>query len=129
MVQLKVISGKQAGFTAVARRFPFRVGRKPDSDLVLAAPGVWDDHFSIQFAAGNGFVVTPHGEALLTVNGERAQNRRLRNGDSLEVAGVRLQFWLGETRQRGFRFREGLVWLGIAGVTLVQVVLIYALIR
>ena len=129
VIQLKAISGKQAGSTTVARRFPFRVGRAPASDLVIEEPGVWEDHFNIQFEAGNGYVVAPQGEALMTVNGEPTRGKLLHNGDFIEMAGVRLQFWIGETRQSGFRLREWLIWSGIAVVTVSQVVLIYALIR
>ena len=129
MIQFNVLSGKQAGSTTVARRFPFQVGRAEDSDLVLPEPGVWDRHLAIQFEPGNGFIATPQGEALMTVNGEATRGRRLHNGDSIEIGGVRLQFWLGDTRQSSDRLREWLVWTGIALVTLAQVVLIYRLLR
>jgi pSer/pThr/pTyr-binding forkhead associated (FHA) protein len=129
MIQLKVLSGKQAGSTTVARRFPFQIGRTEGSDLVIPEPGVWDRHLVIQFEPGNGFTATPQGEALMTVNGEPTRGTRLCNGDSIEIGGVRLQFWLGDTRQAGFRLREWFVWTGIALVTLAQVALIYRLLR
>lgn len=130
MIQLKVLSGKQAGFTSVARRFPFIVGRLAGgADLSLDEPGVWDRHFQIDFRPGEGFVALPQGEALMTVNGHSTQGLRLANGDSIEIGGVRLQFWLGETRQHGFRLREWLVWSGIVLVTLSQIGLIYWLIQ
>ena len=112
----------------MARRFPFRVGRASGLDLVLEEPGVWDDHFHVEFEAGNGFVARPQGDALMTVNGEAAHGEKLlHNGDSIEIGGARLQFWLSETRQSAMRFRELLVWLGIATMTLAQVALIYLL--
>jgi len=130
MVQFKVLSGKTAGSTSVARRFPFRVGRASGVDLMLEEPGVWDDHFHVEFEAGNGFVACPQGDALMTINGKAAREKRLLcNGDSIEIGGARLQFWLGETRQYGMRLREWLVWSGIAVVTLAQVALIYRLLR
>ena len=130
MIQFKILSGKTAGSTSVARRFPFRVGRASGSDLVLAEPGVWDDHFHIEFEAGNGFIAHPQGDALMTVNGEPARAARLlRNGDSIEIGGARLQFWLDETRQSAMRLREWSVWFGIALVTFAQMALIYRLIR
>ena len=52
----------------------------------------------------------------------------LRNGDTIDLGGARLQFWLSDTTQRGLRFREWLTWAGIAAVTLAQVALIYWLI-
>jgi pSer/pThr/pTyr-binding forkhead associated (FHA) protein len=130
MIQLKVLSGKMAGSTSVARRFPFRVGRAPSAGLVVEEAGVWENHFHVEFEPGTGFVATPQGEALLTVNGEPVRERRLlRNGDSIEIGGARLQFWLGETRQSGMRLQEVLVWAGVVLVTLAQVVLIYCLLQ
>lgn len=130
MIQLRVLSGKTAGTTTVARRFPFQIGRASDADLVLPEAGVWDRHFQIDFQAGHGFTATAQGDALLTVNGQPAREKMLlRNGDTLEIGATRLQFWLGETRQAGLQFRETLVWLGIAAVTLSQVFLIYRLLR
>lgn len=128
MIQFKVLSGKMAGSTTVARRFPFRVGRASGSDLRLEEPGVWDDHFHVEFEPGNGYLACPQRDALMTVNGEAApEKRRLRNGDSIEIGGARLQFWLSETRQSAMRLREILVWLGIGLMTLAQVYLIYRL--
>lgn len=130
MIQFKILSGKMAGSTSVARRFPFRVGRASGSDLVLQEPGVWDDHFHVEFEAGNGFVARPQGDALMTINGAAArEGKLLRNGDSIEIGGTRLQFWLGETRQSGMRFREWSVWAGIALVTITQIALIYRLLK
>lgn len=130
MIQFKVLSGKTAGSTSVARRFPFRIGRSSGADLVIEEPGVWDDHFHVEFERGNGFVAHPQGDALMTINGESAREKKLlRNGDSIEIGGARLQFWLGETRQSGMRLRESLVWIGIVLVTLAQVALIYRLLR
>ena len=68
-------------------------------------------------------------DALVTVNHQPAQVVRLRNGDLLEFGSVRMQFWLAETRQRGLRFRECLVWLLIALVSLGQIAVIYWLLR
>lgn len=128
MIQFKILSGKTAGSTSVARRFPFRVGRASGSDLVMEEPGVWDDHFHVEFEAGEGYVASPRENALMTVNGEAVREKTLlRNGDSIEIGGARLQFWLGETRQSAMRIREFLVWLGIAAITLAQVYLIYRL--
>lgn len=128
MIQFKVLSGKMAGSTTVARRFPFRVGRSSGSDLKMEDPGVWDDHFRLEFEPGNGYLACPQGDALMTINGEAAYEKtRLRNGDSIEIGGARLQFWLSETRQSAMRIREFLVWLGIGLMTLAQVYLIYRL--
>jgi len=129
MIQLKILSGNQAGSTSVARRFPFRIGRAPESGLVLEEPGVWEQHFEIEFEPGSGFMATAIGEALITVNGEPGQRMLLHNGDRIDLGGACLQFWLSETRQHGFRTRDGLVWVGIALVTAAQIYLISQLLH
>jgi hypothetical protein len=53
----------------------------------------------------------------------------LRNGDTIELGALKLQFWLAETRQFGLRLRETLVWLGIIAVFFAQFGLIYCLLR
>lgn len=124
MVQVNILSGRLAGTETVARRFPFQVGRSAHADLSLDEPGVWDQHFEIQFETGDGFYAMPHGEALITVNGEPTRKLRLRNGDRIEMGGAALQFWLGATRQRGLRFHEALVWTVYVLVTGLQLYLI-----
>jgi hypothetical protein len=67
---------------------------------------------------------------LARINGEQMdQSTALRNGDVIELGSLRMQFWLGEPRQRGLRLREGLTWLAIALICLGQIGLIYWLLR
>jgi pSer/pThr/pTyr-binding forkhead associated (FHA) protein len=127
MVQFKILSGKLAGSVVAARRFPFQIGRAPESDLALEEPGVWPSHLEVQFEPRNGFIAVPHGEALITVNGERASQCRLRNGDRIEMGGAALEFWLGETGQRGLLLREWTAWGIIALVAGFQVWLLIRL--
>jgi pSer/pThr/pTyr-binding forkhead associated (FHA) protein len=130
MVRFKILSGKQAGSDIEARRFPFRIGRVASSDLILAEQGVWDQHLVIDFEPREGFVAQPLGSAVFSINGEVVgKPARLRNGDLIEFGAARLRFWLGETEASGQRLREGLFWIGIAVVVLVQLALIYRLIR
>jgi pSer/pThr/pTyr-binding forkhead associated (FHA) protein len=129
MVQLKVLSGKKAGTVWMARRFPVRIGRAAAADLQLDESGVWDQHLQLDLSPGEGFVLSAQPNALASVNGQAVHQALLRNGDAIDVGSVKMQFWLGETRQGGLRFREGLTWAGIAIVTLGQVGLIYWLLR
>jgi pSer/pThr/pTyr-binding forkhead associated (FHA) protein len=129
MVQLKILSGKKAGTTWVARRFPVRVGRAPTCDLQLEEHGVWDHHFQIDINSAAGFVLETQPEALVTANGHPVQRVVLRNGDRVEIGALKLQFWLAEARQRGLRFSEWLVWAVIVSVLMGQVALIYWLPR
>jgi len=124
MVQFKILSGKMAGSVVTARRFPFQIGRAAQADLTLEESGVWDSHLEIRFEPGDGFIDTPHGEALVTVNGEPAPQFRLRNGDRIEMGAALLQFWLCETRQRRLRAFEWLAWAIITLVTGLQIWLI-----
>jgi len=129
VIQLQVLSGKQAGLPWVARRFPVRIGRSPASDLQLEEPGVWEDHVELTLDPAQGVLLAPKSDALVTVNREAVQSARLRNGDTIEVGSVRLQFWLAETRQRGLRVREWFVWSWVAAVSLGEVALIYWLLQ
>jgi len=69
MVQLKVLSGKKAGTTWVARRFPVRIGRASAADLQLEDEGVWDQHLQLDFNPARGIVLIAHPCAPATVNG------------------------------------------------------------
>jgi pSer/pThr/pTyr-binding forkhead associated (FHA) protein len=129
MIQLDILSGKKAGTQAVARHFPFCIGRAAGNDLQLADDGVWDKHLTLEFRKAEGFELTVDAHAIATVNGENVQTRILRNGDQVTLGSARFQFWLAPARQRGLRLREGFVWALIAFVTLGQFGLIYWLIR
>jgi pSer/pThr/pTyr-binding forkhead associated (FHA) protein len=129
MIQLKILTGKMAGTTWVARHFPVRIGRSTRADLQLEEPGVWEEHFQITLDVKQGFIVETQPNALATVNGEPTQQSILHNGDLIEIGSLKIQFWLGEAVQRGLKIREGLVWAIIAAVTLGQIALVYWLIR
>ncbi len=125
MVQLHVLTGKKAGTQAVARRFPFRVGRSSQAALVLEDAGVWDRHLEIDLRPAHGAVLTASDEALTLVNGETVREAALRNGDIIELGAVKLRFGLSATRQRSLRWRETLTWIVLAAFCLGQVALIY----
>ena len=129
MIQLKILSGKQAGTAWVARRFPVRIGRSANSDLQLEENGVWDQHLQLDFNPASGLILTAHPQALATVNGQPVAQALLRNGDAIDIGSLKMQFWLSETRQVGLRFREGLTWTAIAAISLGQVAIIYWLVR
>jgi pSer/pThr/pTyr-binding forkhead associated (FHA) protein len=129
MVQFKILSGKKAGTTYVALRFPVRIGRLPGSELQSEEDGVWDQHAQLVLNPAHDFVFSACPGALVTVNGQPVQQAILRNGDEISLASLKLQFWLSETRQTGLRFREGLTWVAIALISLAQVALIYRLLR
>jgi len=129
MVQLKVLSGKKAGAAYVARRFPVRIGRAPAADLRLEEDGVWDQHLRLDLNAADGFHLSTQAGALATVNGALLPSTPLRNGDTIEIGALKIQFWLSDTRQRGLRLREWLTWAAIAVLCLGQIAVIYLLLR
>ncbi len=129
MIQLKILSGKKAGAAWLTRRFPVRIGRHAGADLQVEEEGVWERHVELSFHPGKGFLLQNRPEALTTVNGHAANEVLLRNGDVIGLGSLKLQFWLGETRQPGFGLRDALTWSGIAAVFFGQVGLIYWLVR
>ena len=129
MIQLNILSGKQAGTYTVVRHFPFNVGRAQGNELQLEDDGVWDQHLTLEFQPGSGFQLATAPDALVTVNHEPVHEVTLRNGDLITVGSVKLQFWLAAAKQGGLRGRESLVWTLLALVTLAQFVLLYWLVR
>jgi pSer/pThr/pTyr-binding forkhead associated (FHA) protein len=128
-IQLKILSGKKAGVLWEARRFPVRVGRRATADLQLDEAGVWEDHLQLGYEPARGITLRVQPQAWVQVNGQRLEQAVLRNGDTLELGSIRLQFWLGETRQTGLSLSEGFSWSLIGVVCLAQVALIYWLLR
>ena len=126
IIQLKILSGKQAGAVMAARRFPFRIGRAASDDLRIEDNGVWDSHLQIEFKPRTGFFLNAKPEAITSVNGDQIQtSTALRNGDMIQLGSAAIQFWLGEVRQRGTRFRDSLIWATIAAISIGQIALIY----
>jgi pSer/pThr/pTyr-binding forkhead associated (FHA) protein len=129
MIQLRILSGKQAGTDWLACRFPVRIGREPSAELQLEDPGVWEQHLEIRLQPAQGFLLRSRPDALAAVNGRPTGQTLLRNGDLIEIGSLKLQFWLSEARQSGLALGEVLTWLGLAAVALTQVGLICWLLR
>jgi len=125
MIQIRILSGKKAGFSWDARRFPVRIGRSANCDLQIEEAGVWDDHLKLSLDPDEGFLLETQENAYAGINGQPAQHTALRNGDTIEIGSVKLQFWLSEPRQRGQALRETFVWTMITVVCLAQVALVY----
>ena len=126
MVELKIISsGKMAGDSQVIRHFPFCVGRAADANLRLEEPGVWDQHLRFDFDPVQGFLATALGEARATVNGWPIQSVILRNGDTLELGSVKLQFWLAAAAQSKLLVPKLFIWLTLLTVTAAEIALLF----
>jgi pSer/pThr/pTyr-binding forkhead associated (FHA) protein len=129
MIQFNILSGKQAGHVAVARRFPFQIGRAADADLSLTEPGVWERHATLERLPAEGFQLNAEGDALVVVNGATVQHVILRNGDVVDLGGAKLQFWLTDVRARNQHLRAALVWTGIFLFLCFQLALIARFLR
>ena len=129
MVQLRFLSGGRRGSAQTIRRFPCCIGRAASADLRLDEAGVWDKHLLLEVDTAEGFVMTVLEGALASVNGQPLDRTRLRNGDLIEAGAATIQFWLGETRQRGLKTRETLTWAALALLCLLQVLLVYQLLK
>jgi hypothetical protein len=129
VIQLQILSGKQAGHDIVVRRFPFGLGREAAAGLPLDEDGVWERHLQISFQRGQGFLFTARGEAPAIINGERMENGMLRNGDLIELGAVKIRFWLARSSQKTMRVREVLTWSALILLFATQVALIYWLLR
>ena len=129
MVQLDVLSGKQAGAVMVSRRLPLIIGRESSANLRLEEKGVWDRHVELELRMPEGFVLKVHPHAGATVNDQAVQQALLRNGDVIEIGTVKIRFWLSESRRLSLRTREVLTWAALAALCAGQVALIYRLLR
>lgn len=121
MFQLHILSGKTAGTVHTARRLPFTVGRSAGADLRSEEPGVWEEHLKFELDAAEGIRVTAHSEAPLVVNGAPVKAARLRNGDVLELGGLKLRFWLAAAALRSLKVREAMTWLFLFALGALQV--------
>ena len=80
-------------------------------------------------AQGRDLVCQAEADALLSVNGVQVRQAVLRNGDVISIGALKIQFALSPVRQSSQRWREGLTWAALALLCLVQVAIIYRLMR
>lgn len=124
MLTLRILSGVSAGREIPAGRFPFLIGRHAQSDLSSREPGVWDRHGELDLDLATGFHLRAVGEAEMRVNGEPVREARLRNGDIVDLGGLKFSCTLAAAPQRSMRLREAVFWLGIALVFALQLALV-----
>jgi hypothetical protein len=113
-----------AGMETIARHFPFWVGRDQRAGLRLEGDGVWERHAEFQLSTEEGIELVSRPEAFTAVGGLRVERSLLRNGDIVEVGGVKLQFALSPARRKSLWVREALTWAGLAALTAFQVALV-----
>jgi hypothetical protein len=125
MIQLNILTGRQAGNQTIVRRFPFLAGRAAECGLTLDDEGVWDRHLVLEWGEAGKLVARAEAGALLAVNQQPVAEAVLRNGDILSLGSVKLQFWLAPTRQRGLKVREAMFWGLLGAVIVAELALIY----
>jgi pSer/pThr/pTyr-binding forkhead associated (FHA) protein len=129
VVHLHLLNDPAPGTEYSARRFPFRIGRAPGSDLRLTAAGVFDHHAELRLHQDRELVLTAQGEATMLVNGHSVTQSVLRNGDLIDLGGARLRFSLAPPIPRGLQLRETLTWISLGALFLAQAALIYWLLN
>lgn len=129
MVQFKILSGRNAGTTHSYRQFPLSIGRSASAGLQLQDAGVWDTHLKLDLDATGSFTLLLQPDAIATVNGQPFASIALKNGDLIELGSVKIQFWLGETKQHRLRPREAVTWVIIFLLTAAQAALIFWLLN
>jgi pSer/pThr/pTyr-binding forkhead associated (FHA) protein len=127
VVQLDIVSGKKAGTTIIARRFPFQIGRAADAALSLDDSGVWERHGTLTLHRGESIVLSVHEGALATVNADPIRTAELKNGDVITLGAARVRFTLSPARQRNQTWREAVTWILLVLLCLGQGAIIYLL--
>ena len=125
MIQLQILTGKQAGLEWQARHFPVRIGRASTNHLTLDDQGIWERHLEIVLQSREGFLLNTQPDALTSVNRQPVREAFLRNGDLIQIGSVQIRFWLVRARQYSLRFREAITWLAFGLLCASQIVLIY----
>lgn len=129
MVQLKILSGRNAGHIQGIREFPCVVGRAAQCDFRLEEAGIWDRHFQINFTRELNFAVVVLPDATLALNHAPVEQSVLKNGDLIDAGGVKLQFWITPTRQRSLFWREAGTWIALGILCAAQIALVYGLLH
>jgi pSer/pThr/pTyr-binding forkhead associated (FHA) protein len=101
-------------------RFPWVIGRSRDCGLVLARPGIFDRHLTLNAVAGEGLVVEVFPGALAWVGEQEVVRHRIRHGEVVRLGTVSLGFVLAPARRRSLRVWEWLFWGFFAAMVVVQ---------
>lgn len=110
MVRLDVSSAGETPATHLLRQFPCVVGRGSDCGLRVAASGVWERHAEIDLKGDAGFAVRAVGDGVVVLNGVAVKDARIRNGDQIEMGGLKIRFWLAPVRARPHRGGDIVFW-------------------
>lgn len=113
----------------MTRRFPVRIGRAVVCELCLDDAGIWEQHLVLALSREKSLLLKAGPEAIVCVNGQPVTETLLRNGDTIDIGAVRIQFWLGSARQSRLLLDEALSWAAIVAAVLGQVAVLYLLLE
>ncbi len=112
------------------RHFPFLIGRSSESELILRDQGVWDQHLRIDLIPEGYLHCQVIGQAIaMDDKGQSFQNIRLNNGQKISIGETTLQFWISTPIRKGNRIKELISSGIITFMTLIQLFLVYLLLR
>ena len=130
MLQLQVTDERGAVTQHRADHFPFVIGRSPEAQLRLVAPGVWEEHASINLVDQPGrsaprFLIESLRESLLTINGEAVRSKEISVGDEISVGAIRILASLAPARQTRLGWHEAIVWGLLICVVILEALVVH----
>ena len=123
--QLHITAGKMAGQYYPANTFPLTIGRGTACNLQMTDSGIWEQHLEIDVDRQYHLLIRCNPETTAMINGEPLrETQTLRNGDQIEIGTGKIQFWLGNVRQKNLHYHETIMWVLLGILTLAEITLI-----
>ena len=123
--QLHITAGEMAGQYYPASNFPLTIGRRKDCNLQMTDSGIWEQHLEIDVDKQYRLFIHCNPETTAMINGEPLREAQtLRNGDQIEFGTGKIQFWLGNVRQKNLHNQEKIMWVLLVILTLIEITLI-----
>lgn len=127
MLRLRFISGLSSGEEIDLKQYPVSFGREPTADVRLDAKGVWDSHACLKLELDGFFHLQSNPKALTLVNGERIENKRIKQGSEVQMGECRFQVLFSPVKQNAGSTSEWLVVIASGAAVVSQFILIYLL--
>ncbi len=123
--QLHITAGKMACQYYPANTFPLTIGRGTACNLQMTDSGIWEQHLEIDVDRQYHLLIRCNPETTAMINGEPLrETQTLRNGDQIEIGTGKIQFWLGNVRQKNLHNHETIMWVLLGILTLAEITLI-----
>lgn len=125
MFRLEILSGKKAGFTCEARRFPFGVGRSVKHGLQTEDFGLHDQHLSLILKDGRLHLNASEAADTLRNYQPVSGAADLENGDVISAGALSFRVVLGDIDQKAFTAHAILPFVIVALVSFLQLLLLF----